>query len=315
MRNSNTREKMMLDDRGRLVADTVSQYLAGIGQYELLTAEQEFELARNMESGEEARRRLEAGEFKGVREQRALRQEIAWGERAKETFVNSNLRLVVSNARKYASNSNMDLLDLIQEGNLGLIRAVEKYDWRKGFKFSTYATWWIRQALQRALAQQSRTIRLPVELHDILGVVRGAQAALYAELGREATASELATHTGLDPARVQQALEVTGTVSLAEPIGEDGAMLGDFVADENAPDPSEMAEAAIMADALEKALQRLPDRSAQIIGLRFGLADGRTRTLAEIARRVSLSPERVGQLIREGLEALAGELEPQLGAA
>jgi len=162
----------LTDERGRLTTDLVSQYLTAIGEYELLTAELEVEFAQKIEAGEEAQSRYEAGEFKDKTEQVELQRLVRLGKQAKDDFLTANLRLVVANARRYANTSRIDFLDLIQEGNLGLIRAVEKFDWRKGFKFSTYATWWIRQAITRAIAQQSRVIRIPVHLHDILGTVR-----------------------------------------------------------------------------------------------------------------------------------------------
>ena len=170
---------------GVLTTDLVSQYLTAIGEYDLLTAEQEVELAQKIEAGEEAAEKLEKGEYNGKREEMELRRFARRGAQAKDDFLTANLRLVVANARRYANTSGIDFLDLIQEGNLGLIRAVEKFDWRKGFKFSTYATWWIRQAITRAIADKSRTVRIPVHLHDTLAAVRAAQASLKAELGRD----------------------------------------------------------------------------------------------------------------------------------
>ena len=218
----------LLDDRGRLTPDLVNQYLAGIGAFDLLTADQEVELAQRIESGHQARKDLEAGKAADAKERARLKRAVRDGQDAQSEFLTANLRLVVSNARRYANVSGMDLLDLIQEGNLGLIRAVEKFDWRKGFKFSTYATWWIRQAITRAIAQQSRTVRIPVHLHDILGTVRAAQHGLAADRGRLPTPEEIAEETGIDLLRVKQALDATDTVaSLEAPIGEDGAILGD----------------------------------------------------------------------------------------
>ena len=185
-RSRKDRDKSKLtDERGRLTTDLVSQYLTSIGEYELLTAENEVDYAQKIEAGQDASARLESGEFKDKTEQRILRRKVRHGQEAKDAFLTANLRLVVANARRYANTSGIDFLDLIQEGNLGLIRAVEKFDWRKGFKFSTYATWWIRQAITRAIADKSRTVRIPVHLHDTLAAVRAAQASLKAELGRE----------------------------------------------------------------------------------------------------------------------------------
>jgi RNA polymerase sigma factor (sigma-70 family) len=299
----------LIDERAGPVADATAQYLAELGRHELLTAQEEVELAIAMEVGVEAERLLAEGK-KTPAERRALREQIAAGSRARERFIAANLRLVVSNARKYAAHANVDLLDLIQEGNLGLIRAVEKFDWRKGFKFSTYATWWIRQALQRALAQYSRTIRVPAELHDFTGVVLGAITTLYSELGREPTLDELAEKTGLEVAQVDRVLRVNATISLEEPVGEDGATVGDFVADETAADPFEAAEQILTSEALQRAIGRLPEKQAEIVTLRFGLNDGRARTFAEVAEIVGLTAERVRQLVREALETLATDLSP-----
>ena len=175
----------LTDERGRLTTDLVSQYLTAIGEYELLTAELEVEYAQKIESGEDAQKRLDDHDFSGKTKEIELKRQVRLGRQAKDDFLTANLRLVVANARRYANTSGIDFLDLIQEGNLGLIRAVEKFDWRKGFKFSTYATWWIRQAITRAIADKSRTVRIPVHLHDTLAAVRAAQASLKAELGRE----------------------------------------------------------------------------------------------------------------------------------
>nr|NIS40629.1 sigma-70 family RNA polymerase sigma factor [Desulfuromonadales bacterium] len=182
----------LTDDRGRLTTDLVSQYLTAIGEYDLLTAEMEVEFAQKIETGEDAAARLEAKDYKDKREETELKRLARLGRNAKDDFLTANLRLVVANARRYANTSGIDFLDLIQEGNLGLIRAVEKFDWRKGFKFSTYATWWIRQAITRAIADKSRTVRIPVHLHDTLAAVRAAQASLKAELGRDPKPDEIA---------------------------------------------------------------------------------------------------------------------------
>jgi RNA polymerase primary sigma factor len=284
------------DERGRLTTDLVSQYLTAIGEYELLTAEQEVELAQMIESGEEAGIRIEKGEFKDKKQEIELRRLERKGREAKDAFLTANLRLVVANARRYANTSGIDFLDLIQEGNLGLIRAVEKFDWRKGFKFSTYATWWIRQAITRAIADKSRTVRIPVHLHDTLAAVRAAQASLKAELGRDPRPEEIAEEAGVTVDKVELALGVADTVSLEQPIGEDGAQLGDFIEDADAADPVQITEEMDVADSLRKSIDRLPQREGRILALRYGFYDGVPRTLEEIGDEFNLTRERIRQL-------------------
>jgi RNA polymerase primary sigma factor len=278
-RTRRERERNKLtDERGRLTTDLVSQYLTAIGEYELLTAELEVEFAQKIEAGEEAHRRLEDG------------------RQAKDDVLTANLRLVVANARRYANTSGIDFLDLIQEGNLGLIRAVEKFDWRKGFKFSTYATWWIRQAITRAIADKSRTVRIPVHLHDTLAAVRAAQASLKAELGRDPKPMEIAEEAGVTVDKVELALGVADTVSLEQPVGEDGAQLGDFIEDEDAVDPVRVTEDLDIADSLRRSIGRLPEREGRILALRYGFMDGVPRTLEEIGDEFNLTRERIRQL-------------------
>jgi len=222
----------------------------------------------------------------------------------------------VANARRYANTSGIDFLDLIQEGNLGLIRAVEKFDWRKGFKFSTYATWWIRQAITRAIADKSRTVRIPVHLHDTLAAVRAAQASLKAELGRDPKPAEIAEEAGVTVDKVELALGVADTVSLEQPVGEDGAQLGDFIEDEDAVDPVRVTEEMDIADNLRRSIGRLPEREGRILALRYlrrsigrlperegrilalryGFLDGVPRTLEEIGEEFNLTRERIRQL-------------------
>ncbi len=286
----------LTDDRGRLTTDLVSQYLTAIGEYELLTAEQEVELAQLIEAGEAASKRLDEGKFKDKKEELGLRRKLRRGREAKDAFLTANLRLVVANARRYANTSGIDFLDLIQEGNLGLIRAVEKFDWRKGFKFSTYATWWIRQAITRAIADKSRTVRIPVHLHDTLAAVRAAQASLKAELGRDPKPEEIAEEAGVTVDKVELALTVADTVSLEQPVGEDGAQLGDFIQDEDAADPVVITEELDVASSLRKSIERLPEREGRILALRYGFYDGVPRTLEEIGDEFSLTRERIRQL-------------------
>jgi len=289
-------QSKLTDERGRLTTDLVSQYLTAIGEYDLLTAEQEVELAQKIEAGEEAAKKLEEKKYRGKRQEMELRRLARSGSQAKDDFLTANLRLVVANARRYANTSGIDFLDLIQEGNLGLIRAVEKFDWRKGFKFSTYATWWIRQAITRAIADKSRTVRIPVHLHDTLAAVRAAQASLKAELGRDPRPEEIAEEAGVTADKVELALSVSDTVSLEQPIGEDGAQLGDFIKDEDADDPVQMTEEMDVADSLRFSIERLPEREGRILALRYGFYDGVPRTLEEIGDEFNLTRERIRQL-------------------
>jgi RNA polymerase primary sigma factor len=285
-----------MDERGRLTTDLVSQYLTAIGEYDLLTAEMEVEFAQKIEAGEDAAERLKNKDFKTRKEELDLRRHARQGRNAKDAFLTANLRLVVANARRYANTSGIDFLDLIQEGNLGLIRAVEKFDWRKGFKFSTYATWWIRQAITRAIADKSRTVRIPVHLHDTLAAVRAAQASLKAELGRDPRPEEIAEEAGVTVDKVELALGVADTVSLEQPVGEDGAQLGDFIEDDDAVDPVRVTEEMDIANSLRKSIERLPDREGRILGLRYGFLDGVPRTLEEIGEEFNLTRERIRQL-------------------
>jgi RNA polymerase primary sigma factor len=286
----------LTDERGRLTTDLVSQYLTAIGEYELLTAEKEVDYAQKIEAGQDAEERVEKKSYDTKVELVGLRRKIRQGREAKDAFLTANLRLVVANARRYANTSGIDFLDLIQEGNLGLIRAVEKFDWRKGFKFSTYATWWIRQAITRAIADKSRTVRIPVHLHDTLAAVRAAQASLKAELGRDPRPEEIAEEAGVNVDKVELALGVADTVSLEQPVGEDGAQLGDFIEDEDAVDPVRVTEELDIADSLRKSIERLPNREGRILALRYGFYDGVPRTLEEIGEEFNLTRERIRQL-------------------
>jgi RNA polymerase primary sigma factor len=296
-RTRRDRERAKLtDERGRLTTDLVSQYLTAIGEYDLLTAELEVEFAQKIEAGEEAQRRIDDGRVSSKVEEVELKRQVRLGRQAKDDFLTANLRLVVANARRYANTSGIDFLDLIQEGNLGLIRAVEKFDWRKGFKFSTYATWWIRQAITRAIADKSRTVRIPVHLHDTLAAVRAAQASLKAELGRDPKPAEIAEEAGVTVDKVELALGVADTVSLEQPVGEDGAQLGDFIEDEDAVDPVRVTEELDIADSLRRSISRLPDREGRILALRYGFLDGVPRTLEEIGDEFNLTRERIRQL-------------------
>jgi RNA polymerase sigma factor (sigma-70 family) len=287
------------------VADTVGIYLEEVSSHTLLTADDEVALARAMESGRKAQRKLDSGE-ELIPEQRAkLYRLIHDGEEAKMQFIRANLRLVISIAKRYTGRG-LDLLDLIQEGNLGLIRAVEKFDWRKGFKFSTYATWWIRQAITRGLGNQARTIRLPVHMVDVVRTVQETQQSLADELRRPPTFQEIADASGLDLERVQTALEAPcDTVSLDRPVGEEGdAELQDFVEDERMPDPYGHAAEVLRRRHVWNALEVLEAEEQQIIALRFGLDGGEPRTLSDVGKMFDLTRERVRQIEGRALAKL-----------
>ena len=290
------------------LADNLALYLDGVGSHRLLTADDEIRLGQAMEAGREAATRLERGEARTARDRAQLETLVREGEAARQAFIEANLRLVVANARRYAD-GNLDMLDLIQEGNLGLITAVEKFDWRKGFKFSTYATWWIRQAMQRARANLSGNIRIPSALFDRYPAVRGAVEDLRVKLGRAPTMAEVATETGMGEVEVERVLAMVGTVSLESPVGEDGAMLGDFVADPDAADPSSEAESQIVEEAVRRALDSLPEQARQILELRFGFADGSPASLTHIAEVTGLPAHQLPALISQALADLSQGLE------
>jgi len=262
-------------------ADSLQLFLSEMGRHPLLTAAEEVALAKRVERGDGA---------------------------AKERMINSNLRLVVSIAKRYRGHS-VPFLDLIQEGTIGLNRAVEKFDYRKGFKFSTYATWWIRQAVQRAIAGQSRTIRVPTHVHERRQKLGRAARKLEVELGRPATHEELAAATGLALQHVDEALSVVeARVSLNQPIGDgDGGEYGDLLSDEHSEDPGELAERSLRAQAVRQAVSELPERQRQILELRFGF-DGEALSLDAIARMVGLTRERVRQLETAAMNQLAESL-------
>ncbi|HEX6946882.1 MAG TPA: sigma-70 family RNA polymerase sigma factor [Acidimicrobiia bacterium] len=294
-----------LRDRGTNPADTVGLYLDEVSSHELLTAEDEVHLARAMEQGRKAKAALESNASIDPEERAALMRAVSAGEEAKMTFIRSNLRLVISIAKRYTGRG-LDLLDLIQEGNLGLIRAVEKFDWRKGFKFSTYATWWIRQAITRGLGNNGRTIRLPVHMVDVVRTVHDTRQSLHDQLHRAPTLEEISEASGLDTERVLAALEAPAeTVSLDRPVGEDGdASLQDFVHDETAVDPESMAAAAWRRDRLIQALNHLDPEERQVIWLRFGLDGDEPWTLSDVGKVIDATRERVRQIEARGLAKL-----------
>ncbi len=259
------------------VTDPVRQYLRDIGKVPLLNAEQEIELAKRSEKGE---------------------------ERAKHQLISANLRLVVSIAKKYVGRG-MSLLDLIEEGNIGLMRAVEKYDWKRGFKFSTYATWWIRQAITRAIADQARTIRIPVHMVETINRFNRTQRQLMQELGREPSPEEVAEVLGIEPAKAREIIKVSQEpTSLATPVGdEDDSQLGDFI---EAPGlkPDEQATRELLKDHLDEVLDTLSPREKRVLQLRFGLEDGKQRTLEEVGREFGVTRERIRQIEAKAIRKL-----------
>ncbi len=286
--------------------DLVRVYLREIGRYPLLRADEEVALAKAIEAGTKAEARLEKTNGSLAASTRdTLQSQMRAGERAKRTFIEANLRLVVSIARRYQG-FGLPLLDLIQDGNVGLLRAVEKYEWRRGFKFSTYATWWIRQGISRGLADRSRTIRLPVHVAEVVNRLRRVEADLSMTLGREPTDEEVAKALEIDPEQLhwyrQTAMD---TLSLSTPLGEDGdSELHDFLEDEMCDQPLEEAVRAKSADELRDILGTLSTREQRILELRFGLADGRERTLEQVGQEFSLTRERIRQIEAKAIAKL-----------
>jgi RNA polymerase primary sigma factor len=290
-------------------SDPVRMYLKEIGKAKLLTATEEVVLARCVAQGLDATTRLMECEEEsalivdrdGVSRDERLRRD---GMAAKRILVESNLRLVVSIAKRYR-NRGMAFLDLIQEGNLGLMRAVDKFDYTKGFKFSTYATWWIRQAITRAIADQARTIRIPVHMVDTINKVMRAQRQLLQDFGREPTVDEVAARAEMHPLRVRDILKVSQeTVSLDQPMGEDDFSLSDLIEDEAAIAPSEAAARAMLNEAVSQALSELSERERRVVRLRFGLDDGEMRTLEEVGREFGVTRERIRQIESKTLAKL-----------
>ncbi|WP_246042682.1 MULTISPECIES: RNA polymerase sigma factor [Streptomyces] len=278
-------------------ADLFRQYLREIGRIPLLTAAEEVELARRVEAGLFAEEKLAGDPGLDLRLALDLDKLVVMGRMAKRRLIESNLRLVVSVAKRYVGRG-LTMLDLVQEGNLGLIRAVEKFDYTRGYKFSTYATWWIRQAMSRALADQARTIRVPVHVVELINRVVRVQRRMLQERGYEPTAEEVAVHLELTPERVVEVLRLAQEpVSLHSPVGEeDDVALGDLIEDGDAASPMESAAFFLLREHLEAVLSTLGERERKVVQLRYGLADGRPRTLEEIGRIFGVTRERIRQI-------------------
>jgi RNA polymerase primary sigma factor len=290
--------------RRAATSDLVRIYLREIGRVPLLTAQDEVELAKTIEAGLFAEEKL-AGEFPLLGAVHGdLELLVGDGVKAKQRLIEANLRLVVSIAKRYIGRG-LVFLDLIQEGNLGLIRAVEKFDYTRGYKFSTYATWWIRQAITRAIADQARTIRVPVHMVETINKLARVQRQLHSELGREPGLDEIGAELGLEPERVAEIQRIAlEPVSLQSPIGEEESDLGDFIEDADAVVPIEAAAFIMLQDQLERVLDNLAEREQRIIQLRFGLTDGHPRTLEEVGREFGVTRERIRQIESKTLAKL-----------
>ena len=291
------------------VDDPVRMYLKEIGKVDLLTPEREVELAQTMGRGSEARAQLEELERAGEEVPEEVRAEldklVKEGKKAEQQLAEANLRLVVSIAKRYVGRG-MLFLDLIQEGNLGLIKAVEKFDYTKGYKFSTYATWWIRQAITRAIADQARTIRIPVHMVETINKVIRVNRQLLQELGHDPTPDETAAEMGMPVEKVREILKIAQEpVSLETPIGEEeDSHLGDFIEDDSASEPSEAASFTLLKEQLVEVLSTLTPREEKVLKLRFGIEDGRTRTLEEVGKEFNVTRERIRQIEAKALRKL-----------
>jgi len=290
-------------------SDPVRMYLREIGQVSLLTGPEEVALAKRIEAGVLAEAKLAdlaaSGEEMDLAARRKLQRTVRDGEAAKRELTQANLRLVVSIAKRYLGRG-LAILDLIQEGNLGLMRAVEKFDYTKGFKFSTYATWWIRQAVTRAIADQARTIRIPVHMVESMNKVHRHQRQLMQELEREPTIEEIAAKVGLPPTRVRDILLISqDPLSLDSPVGEeDDSFLADFIEDAQAIAPADAAAQRMLGQALVEALGELNERERQVVRLRFGLEDGQAKTLEEVGKEFGVTRERIRQIESKTLAKL-----------
>ncbi len=301
---------------GVSVEDPVRMYLKEIGKVPLLSADEEIELAQNMEDGAVATEKINVlkGRIDGASEEekaeikeeiKTLQRDVDKGADAKKRLAEANLRLVVSIAKRYVGRG-MLFLDLIQEGNLGLIKAVEKFDYKKGYKFSTYATWWIRQAITRAIADQARTIRIPVHMVETINKLIRVSRQLLQELGREPSPEEIAKEMSMPVDRVREILKISQEpVSLETPIGEEeDSHLGDFIKDDNVPVPADAAAFTLLKEQLEEVLGTLTEREQKVLTLRFGLEDGRARTLEEVGKEFNVTRERIRQIEAKALRKL-----------
>ena len=286
------------------IDDSISLYLKEIGRVPLLTAEEEVDLAMRMERGELAQKRLDEGVDDHVEYEHCL-WAVRDGERAQEHLIKANSRLVVSVAKKYVGRG-VPFLDLIQEGNIGLIRAVNKFDYRRGYKFSTYATWWIRQAVTRAIADQGRTIRVPVHMYEQINRLTRASRQLVQELGRDPTTEEIAEQLDVTPKKVEQVIRVSQRpLSLEMPVGEEeDSQLGDFIEDEDAQSPTDAASQQLLREVIDEIFASLTPREVRILQLRFGLVDGYSYTLEEVGRKFGVTRERIRQIEAQALGRL-----------
>ncbi len=300
-----SRQEQYLDrglDTADLEAD-VRLYQQVIAHNPLLSADKEVELARAMEMGRRARARLRHP--RSSAERKRLEKLVRQGERARQQLIEANFRLVIAIANKYRGSS-LPVSDLVQEGNIGLIRATDKFDHTRGFRFSTYATWWIRQAIQRALADQGRTIRLPVHVWEKISTMARVSQELFQELGRKPTAEEIAKRMHIKPDKVEQLVKISQQpASLETPIGDEGdTSLADFVPDADAPEPAERVSQLMLGEEMREALQSLTPREERILNLRYGLMDGQTHTLEEVGQKLGYTRERIRQIEREALRKL-----------
>ena len=287
------------------INDPVRMYLKEIGKVELLTADEEVNLAKLIEYGKYAQEQIDEGNYSSEEEKQEYLDAIERGDLAKQRLIEANLRLVVSIAKRHVGRG-MLFLDLIQEGNMGLMKAVDKFDYTKGFKFSTYATWWIRQAITRAIADQARTIRIPVHMVETINKLVRCQRQLMQELGREPSPEEIAVKMETTPEKVREIIKISQEpISLESPVGEeDDSNLGDFIPDTDALSPDEYASNELLKDELRNVLETLTDREERVLRLRFGLDDGRTRTLEEVGKEFGVTRERIRQIEAKALRKL-----------